>query len=81
MVKYFKRKRFDEDADWVPKKGRSFKMKTSTHAAPSQAGMQPVEEQPKKERDLSFALKGPAISDAQGLEKAYESPGSTYTYS
>ena len=70
MVKYFKRKRFDEDADWVPQKGREFKMKTST----------PVEEPPKKERDLSFALKGPAISDAEGLERAYDAPGSTYTY-
>ena len=80
MVKYFKRKRFDEDADWVPQKGREFKMKTSTPAAPSQAGMQPVEEPPKKERDLSFALKGPAISDAEGLERAYDAPGSTYTY-
>ncbi len=30
--------------------------------------------------DLSFALKGPAISDADGLEKAYDAPGSTYTY-
>ena len=28
MVKFFKRKRFDEDADWVPQKGREFKMKT-----------------------------------------------------
>jgi hypothetical protein len=80
MVKYFKRKRFDEDADWVPQKGREFKMKTSTPAAPSQAGMQPVEEPLKKERDLSFALKGPAISDAEGLERAYDAPGSTYTY-
>jgi hypothetical protein len=31
MVKFFgKKKRFDEDADWVPQKGRPFKMKTVT---------------------------------------------------
>ena len=29
MVKFFKRRKlFDEDADWVPQKGRAFKMKT-----------------------------------------------------
>ena len=29
MVKIFKRRKlFDEDADWVPQKGRAFKMKT-----------------------------------------------------
>ena len=28
MVKFFKRRKlFDEDADWVPQKGRAFKMK------------------------------------------------------
>jgi hypothetical protein len=75
MVKYFKRKRFDEDADWIPQKGREFKMKASTPVKE-----EPKKEEPKKERDLSFALKGPAISDAEGLERAYEAPGSTYTY-
>ena len=31
MVKFYKRKkRFDEDADWIPQKGREFKMKTGT---------------------------------------------------
>ena len=29
MVKFFKRRKlFDDDADWVPQKGRAFKMKT-----------------------------------------------------
>ena len=29
MVKFFKRRKlFDEDADWLPQKGRAFKMKT-----------------------------------------------------
>ena len=72
MVKALRKKRlFDEDADWVPWKGRSFTMKKTQEAEVTQ---------PTAERDLSFALKGAAISDAQGLEKAYEAPGSTYTY-
>lgn len=68
-----KRRLFDEDADWVPAKGRTFTMKKQTEQRTD-------EPQPAKERDLSFALKGPAISDAVGLERAYDSPGSTYTY-
>ena len=75
---------FDEDADWVPAKGRSFTMKRTTQEAEDTQPV-PTQESASKshraeKRDLSFALKGPAISDAEGLEKAYEAPGSTYTY-
>ena len=73
MVKALRKKKlFDEDADWMPAKGRSFTMKEKTQET--------EDTQPTVERDLSFALKGPALSDAQGLEKAYEAPGSTYTH-
>ena len=31
MVKFYKKKKwFDEDADWIPQKGKEFKMKTGT---------------------------------------------------
>ncbi len=73
MVKALRKKKFfDGNADWVPAKRRSFTLKEKTREA--------EDTQPAVERDLSFALKGPAISDAQALEKAYEAPGSTYTY-
>ena len=88
-----KKRLFDEDADWVPAKGRSFTMKGKTQEAedtqpvPTQGSSDSLAQasdasksQRAEERDLSFALKGPAISDAEGLEKAYEAPGSTYTY-
>ena len=40
MVKFYKRKKlFDEDVDWVPQKGRQFKMKAG----------RPKEEPPKEE--------------------------------
>ena len=47
MVKYFKRKRFDEDADWVPQKGREFKMKAGPPKE-EQERTQPKEEKEKK---------------------------------
>ena len=44
MVKFYKRKKlFDDDADWVPQKGRQFKMKTMQKDEP------PKEEPPKGE--------------------------------
>ena len=84
MVKALRKKKLvDEDADWVPAKGRNFTMKRTTREAED---TQPVPTQGSaskshraEERDLSFALKGPAISEAEGLGKAYEAPGSTYT--
>ena len=36
------------------------------------------EEEP--QRDLRFALKGPRLSNAELMEKAYEAPGSIYVY-
>ena len=44
MVKIFKRRKlFDDDADWVPQKGRAFKMKTKMQK----------EEQPREEQVLT----------------------------
>ena len=49
MVKFLKnKKRFDEDADWVPQKGRAFKMK-----AKMQKEDVTREEQPREEQVLS----------------------------
>ncbi len=72
MVKVIgKRKLFDEDADWVPAKGRIFTMKKPTtwarEVTPSRllgslripAGTTPSQvEKPKGEKDLSSALAG-----------------------
>ena len=44
MVNIFKRRKlFDEDADWVPQKGRAFKMKTKMQKEEA------PKEQPKKD--------------------------------
>ena len=46
MVKVYKRRKlFDDDADWVPQKGRQFKMK----AGPPKE--EPVRTQPKEETE------------------------------
>ena len=53
MVKFFKRRKlFDEDADWVPQKGRAFKMKGTT-----QKEEPPREEPPKEEHKVPFRMK------------------------
>jgi hypothetical protein len=45
MVNIFKRRKlFDDDADWVPQKGRAFKMKTKMQKEDA-----PREEQPKED--------------------------------
>ena len=45
MVKFFKRgKLFDEDADWVPQKGRAFKMKTKMQKEDAPREEQPTED-------------------------------------
>ena len=50
MVKFFKRRKlFDDDADWVPQKGRSFKMKTKMQKEDVPREEQPKEEQPKED--------------------------------
>ena len=47
MVKKIKRrKRFDEDADWVPQKGRAFKMKTKMQ---KEETIEEPKEEPKKD--------------------------------
>ena len=93
MVKALrKNKLFDEDADWVPAQGRSLTMKRTTQEAedrqpvPTQGSSDSLAQasdasksQKAEASDLSFAMKRPAISNAEGLEKAYEAPGSTYT--
>ena len=50
MVNIFKRRKiFDDDADWVPQKGRAFKMKTKMQKEDVPREEQPREEQPKEE--------------------------------
>ena len=54
MVKFYKRKKlFDDDADWVPQKGRQFKMKTMQKEEP------PKDEPPKGEppKEAPFRMK------------------------
>ena len=51
MVKFTRRKKpFDEDADWVPLKGRPFKMKTGTR--PPDTPEAPTVPEAKKEKLL-----------------------------
>ena len=53
MVKFFKRRKlFDEDADWVPQKGKAFKMKGTT-----QKEEPPREQPPKEEHKVPFRMK------------------------
>ena len=61
MVKYFKRKRFDEDADWVPQKGRAFKMKTKMQKEETKE--EPKEETEQKQDKIKM--------DAEGMDRAY----------
>ncbi len=75
MVKVIgKRKLFDEDADWVPAKGRIFTMKKPTMGVRELTSQV---ENPKGEKDLSSALAGEPITDKTGLENAY-AQGDTY---
>ena len=62
MVNIFKRKKlFDEEADWVPQKGRAFKMKANKQ----------MEEPPKEEPKEELKEEQP-ILDSEGLDKAYQ---------
>jgi hypothetical protein len=62
---FFKiKKRFDEDADWVPQKGNAFKMKGTTqqeeHEVPEAKGASPLpprEEPPKEKPAVPFRVK------------------------
>ena len=59
MVKIFKRRKlFDEDAEWVPQKGRAFKMKTKMQK-------EEPKEEPKKEQQDKIK------TDAEGMDRAY----------
>ena len=70
MVNIFKRKKlFDEDADWVPQKGRAFKMKAK-----------PPKEEPKEEpnKEMKHEPKQNEIkTGAEGMDRAY-AQGGTY---
>ena len=80
MVKFFrKKKRFDEDADWVPQKGRPFNMKAGTQPE------DPPTDQPtntpvftQRVADQRGAPQAPTVSeakpilDSEGLDKAYQ---------
>ena len=85
MVEIFglkKKTLFDEDADWVPSKGRVFTLKKAEEEPAHEAkGETPVvtEKAPEWTRDLSFAVAGPPITDKEGLERACEQ-GGAYTY-
>ena len=65
MVKIFKRRKLiDEDADWVPQKGRAFKMKTEK-----------PKEEPKKEQQVltqgAADQRDKIKTDAEGMDRAY----------
>jgi hypothetical protein len=59
MVKFFGKKKrlFDDDADWVPQKGKAFKLK---------AGRDPPADTPPKDQ-----IPEAPLTDADGLDKAY----------
>ena len=83
MVKV-KRRLFDEDADWVPAKGRIFTMKKQTPRRQEQSDneiltQQVADQKEEKTKGLSSALAGARITDKTGLENAY-SQGDTYAY-
>ena len=91
MVKALRKKRlFDEEADWVPGKGRSFTMKEKTQEAedtqptvvptslaPASDASKSQGSEDQRDRDLSFALKGPALSDAQARHPEAPTPTET----
>ena len=73
MVKATKRKKkiFDEEADWVPQKGRLFKMKARTKGQDPEEDPKttntPVPAPPQKPRVAPPKL----YSDSEGLDMAY----------
>ena len=83
MVKFYKKKkRFDEDADWIPHKGRVFKMKAGTEPGPGpQPGPEPQPEPQPQPQPPPEPQPGPQpqpakntqklYSDAEGLDMAY----------
>ncbi len=66
MVKFTRKKKmlFDEDADWVPPKGRPFKMKTGTQ--PTDTPTEPPTDSPPK-REIKDQR---PITNAEGLDRA-----------
>ena len=62
MVEFFKRRKlFDEDADWIPPKGRAFKMKTKMQK--EETNEEPKEETEQKQDKIK--------TDAEGMDRAY----------
>ena len=62
MVNIFKRRKlFDDDADWVPQKGRAFKMKTKMQK--EEPKEEPKEETTKKQDNIK--------TGAEGMDRAY----------
>ena len=62
MVKFFKiRKLFDEDADWVPQKGRAFKMKGTTQKEDPPKEEPPPREEPPREAPFRMKAEPPNI--------------------
>lgn len=87
MVKFYERKKlFDEDADWVPQKGKQFKMKTRPKEELQQeepkekpAPYEPPQEEPKEktvpdeppQEEPREKRKGKIKTDAEGMYRAY----------
>ncbi len=68
MVKFLERsKLFDEDADWVPQKGKAFKMKGKTQ----EEERPPREEQPK---EAPFRMKAEQPDIKYDLPKKEQQP-------
>ena len=79
MIKFFrKKKRFDEDADWVPQKGRVFEMKAESRsedtpdAVPHQGRPFTMKAEPPNIRNPFPARDQQPILDSEGLDKAYQ---------
>ena len=76
MVKIFKRRKlFDEDADWVPQKGRAFKMKTKMQKEEA-----PREEQPREDQ-FRMTAEPPDIKYNFSRKERREEPKNEKMYS
>ena len=64
-----KKKLFDEDADWVPQKGRAFKMKGTMQKEEPPREEPPREEQPNEEHKVPFRMKAEPPDIKYDLQK------------
>ena len=74
MVKFYgpkRRKMFDEDANWLPPKNRSFALKNPVASRERQAPQGPVKQDAKPEPRRK-------TTDAKGLKTAYASESAFY---